>query len=435
MKNNYNLNFEAISGWFATGFFFNNEGFLKEEIKNNKNKKPSIIWHYSPNDISFEETLNIFSRLFESSIKKKTKRKKILLPLSGGLDSRTIAAALIGNENVIAYSYEFENGIEEIKYARQIAEICGWDFYSFKIPYGYLWDNINKISEINMCRTEFTHPRQMAVIEEISSLGDILLSGSMGDLLFNSFNTNKLKNKNNQIEYLLNSIIKPSGKEIANDLWEYWVNKGLFSDLIENKIKNLYSNIQIDNPASKIRAFKSMYYVQNWTNNNMRFFSKFIDVYAPYHDNQICELVCSIPENFLNNRRIQIEYIKKKSPDLAKVNWQNYDLDLYTYNKFNSSYLPRRIYRYTKRNILEKILFKSPKNQRNWELQFLGKKNDSELKKWIFNNPQLNNVIPSKIIYKYYNKFKKLDPVRYSHCISMLLTFSVWIKKKMNHKS
>ena len=48
----------------------------------------------------------------------------------------------------------------------------------------------------------------------------------------------------------------------------------------------------------------------------------------------MCNFVCTIPEKFLKNRKIQIEYIKRKAPDLAKIKWQKYDLDLYNYKKY-----------------------------------------------------------------------------------------------------
>ena len=53
---------------------------------------------------------------------------------------------LRGNNKIIAYSYEFEGGVKETEYARKIAELYGWEFYSFTIPKGYLWNNIEEIS-------------------------------------------------------------------------------------------------------------------------------------------------------------------------------------------------------------------------------------------------------------------------------------------------
>ena len=67
--------------------------------------------------------------------------------------------------------------------------------------------------------------------------------------------------------------------------------------------------------------------------------------------------------------------------------------------------------------------------QRNWELQFLGYENDQNLKHWIFETPELYELVPRKIVNDYYHRFKKVDPVKYSHPVSMLLTLAVWCKR------
>lgn len=424
------LNYAEITSWFATGFFLDNQSFQKKKQSDISVIQPSIDWLYNPKNESFEEFLNSFTEIFESLVIKNTENKKIILPLSGGLDSRTLAASLIGNKNVVAYSYEFPGGVHEVKYAKEIADVCGWEFHSFKIPNGYLWKDIEKISKINKCRTEFTHPRQIAVIEKVSSLGDILLSGSMGDLLFDNFNI--IRNEN-QITSIKKQMLKPGGLELATDLWAHWKLNDSFESFFNNKIKTLNKNINIPNLQMRIRAFKSMYYVRNWTNINMKFFSNYKETYAPYHDNKMCNFVCTIPEKFLKNRKIQIEYIKNKAPDLAKIKWQKYDLDLYSYKKFNSSYLPKRLFRISKRLIKEKFLRQKPLIERNWEIQFRGSENELELKDWLFNNPFFRELIPDQIISKYYLKFKNDNPIKYSHCISMLLTFSVWSKEYFNN--
>ena len=56
------------------------------------------------------------------------KNKKIILPLSGGLDSRTIASALRNTENIVTYSYEFLGGVKETKYAKRISKEMSWPF-------------------------------------------------------------------------------------------------------------------------------------------------------------------------------------------------------------------------------------------------------------------------------------------------------------------
>ncbi len=163
-----NLDFCSIAEWFAIGFFLQKKSFYKNDSVPFLEFGPDIKWHYSPKNITFNDALDQYSILFNDIINKKSKGKKIILPISGGLDSRTIAAALKDHNNVIVISYEYLNGVEETKYAEEIAKTYDWEFHRFKIEKGYLWDKIDQISNINRCYSEFTHPRQMAIIDKIN---------------------------------------------------------------------------------------------------------------------------------------------------------------------------------------------------------------------------------------------------------------------------
>ena len=427
-----NIDYKAISHWFATGFFENNKkSFLKNKIYHN-NFGPNFEWFYEPRNISFKSALNEFGDLFESVLDEKIKNKKVVLPLSGGLDSRTIAAALRKNKDIVTYSYEFEHGISETKYAEKIAKLFDWEFHKFIIKEGYLWQKIEELANINRCRAEFTHPRQMAILEKVSKMGEILLSGSMGDLLFESFSINKFSEKDSQRDFIIKNIIKKSGFDFALDFWQFWSIEGDFNNYINQVIDHHINKINIENPSSKIKAIKTEYYVKNWTNTNLQIFNHFIPTFAPYHDQRICDFICSIPEDYLKNRKIQIAYIKQKSPSLAKIPWQAYDLNLYQYKLFKTLYFPRRVFRLLKRNIKHEI-FKKPKPIiRNWELQFLNEKNKKYLEKWLFNNSSFNHLVPNDLVLKYYKKFSDGDKVNYSHIVSMLLTLSVWSNQKKN---
>ncbi|MBK7870831.1 MAG: hypothetical protein IPJ74_09155 [Saprospiraceae bacterium] len=122
--------------------------------------------------------------MFERITQEQVGSQRVILPLSGGLDSRTQAAALRGNQPISSFSYEFPNGIPETRFARAIAHAMGFDFQSFTIPCGYLWYNIEQLAEINGCYAEFTHPRQMAFIDQYPTMGDLFYLGHWGDVLF-----------------------------------------------------------------------------------------------------------------------------------------------------------------------------------------------------------------------------------------------------------
>src|SRR5690606_10305843 len=92
----------------------------------------------------------------------------------------------------------------------------------------------------------------------------------------------------------------------------------------------------------------------------------------PYYDNRMCEFICTVPEEFLTDRKLQIAYIKQQNPALAKITWQDHrPFNLYNFSKNKSpNNLPFRV-----GNKLERIVkgkLGKPYIQRNWELQFLG---------------------------------------------------------------
>jgi len=423
------VDYQSIAVWLATGFFLDDNTFLSNSKEPQSKFGPDIVWHHTPRKVSFSNVIKEFSDLLELLIENNTKNKKIILPLSGGLDSRTLAAALSNQKEIKTYSYEFASGVPEIKYAQQIANNFNWEFKAFTIPNGYLWNEIDSLSNINRCQVEFTHPRQMAFINEIANLGDIIISGQWGDVLFDIPGIKNEADIDEQTNFTIKKIAKPGGIELAEDLWNYWELKGDFYDIFYKNVKNILLDIDIKNPNSRIKAFKSLQWTHRWANNNLKIFSNYKDIYIPYYSKEMCEFICTLPEEYLSNRKIQIEYIKRRSPKLAEIPWQDYDLNLYKYKYFNSLYFYKRIFRYANR-IINEIFFKiNPKIERNWELQFLGESNENYLKQWLFEVPELNDLISSEIVKDYYNKFKKDDSIKYSHPISMLLTLSVWCKK------
>ena len=423
------LDYSSIALWFSTGFFLGNRHFYSNRGYKLSELGPNIEWFHSPRNITFNQALDEFTHLFESVIHSKVKGRKIILPLSGGLDSRTIAAALSKiNVKPIVISYEFEGGIKETEYAKKIADIFDWEFKPFTIPKGYLWNKLNEISQINNCLIDFTHSRQMAVIDEISQYGDLLLSGQWGDVLFDSPGIESNASIENQVRFIIKKIVKPGGLELGSEIWKYWNIPGEFEAELYKEIKKHLSEIKIGNSSSRVRAFKSKHWANRWANEGLKIFTSRNEMLIPYYDDKICEFVCTVPEKFLSNRKIQIEYIKQISEPLAKVSWQKYDMDLYKYKYFSSIYLPLRIGRYIKRIVKEKIINVRPIIERNWELQFLGEENEVHLKKWLFDNSQLNKIVPARIVEEFFRKFKNEDKIKYSHSIGMLLTLSVWSK-------
>jgi hypothetical protein len=440
IKGQHVLNYEAICVFAAIGFFLDEDTYFKDEICLKPGtintidesgylikSEPYFKWYYKPRDISFKDALKEFTELFESIIDRQTEDKKVILPLSGGLDSRTQAVALnYLNKNVASYSYSFENGYDEANISKQIASVCEFPFEAFKINKGYLWDKIEKLSQINGCYADFTHARQMAVIDSLKSKGDLFSLGHWGDVLFDS-TTDKQLSEEEEVSLILKKIIKPNGLQLAKALWESWALDGNFEAYLRERIKSLLSQITIEDSSAKIRAFKSMYWAPRWTTANLSIFESAQPITLPYYDNKMCEFICTIPEAYLANRKLQIAYIKKRNIALSNITWQEqkpFNLNNYHYNKLPYN-LPYRGINKIGRTIKNAI--GKPYVQRNWELQFLGKENAKKLEAHIYNEDFLK-LVSKDIIDDIYESFKVDDNVRFSHPLSMLLTLSLWHK-------
>lgn len=443
------LHKEAICIFVATGFFLDQDTYYKEqkvlrpachyEINTAKqevfSETPYFKWHYSPIERPFNEIVNEFTELFELIIKEQVADRKVILPLSGGLDSRTQAVALkYLNIPVNTYSYMFQDGHNETYYGKQIASICDFPFQAMTVPKNYLWKSVDELAGITSCYSEFTHSRQMAFINQYDAFGDVFSLGHWGDVLFDDMNVEDDLSFENQVSLLVNKIVKKGGLELAESLWQDWQLKGSFINYLKMRISDLLKEINIKQSANaQIRAFKSLYWAPRWTSINLSIFEHKRPITLPYYDNRMCEFICSIPEKYLSGRQIQIAYIKKRSPAVAKLTWQaQRPFNLYT-NKYNRSpyNLPYRIY-----NKLSRLTSNKKYIQRNWELQFLGNENEMQLENRLFNTPEFASIVSKEVTRKFYNLFKNRDQVFYSHSVSMLLTLSLFstneLKKTKN---
>lgn len=441
---NGTLDRKAICIYTAIGFFLNQDTFFNEK-KTLKPFSESVVddtegkilsqteyfkWHYSPVERPLNQIVLEFAELFETIIKEQVGDKKVILPLSGGLDSRTQAAALyhLGNE-VSSYSYAFTNGHDETFYSKKIAEACQFPFEEWKVSEGYLWESIEDLASINGCYSEFTHPRQMAFVNRFSSMGDVFCLGHWGDVLFDDMGVQDHLSDEEQIAVIIKKITKKGGLELAESLWESWGIEGSFKEYLYLRVKQLFDEISISNSAnSKIRAFKSTYWATRWTTTNLSVFQSVKPIALPYYDNRMCEFICSIPERYLSGRQIQIEYLKLRMPSLAKIAWQDHrPFNLYNYKWNKKPYnLPYKVY-----NKISRLLSSKKYIQRNWELQFLGEYNERMLEQWLFENEKFESFIDSKIVTNFYKKFKNDDSVYYSHSVSILLTLSLFAKKNL----
>lgn len=433
----HELHLEAICLFTATGFFMDADTYWKDvwcllpghqhELDSDGyliKSTPWFNWHYTPNDLSFEATSEAYTSLLKQITQEKVGNQPVILPLSGGLDSRSLALVLqqLGN-SVQAFSYSFSGGFPEHLIAEKVAKVCGFEFKSFKIPKGYLWDCIDDLAIINGCYSEFTHPRQMAVLPQLKQMEGLFCLGHWGDVLFDS-GAPEGTTEDAMVDVLLKKMLKPGGLELAIALWQAWGLKGDFKDYLISRIETALEKIKIDHIGAKLRAFKTSQWAHRWTTTNCNVFAAAHPIGLPYYDDRMCQFICTVPEAFLANRRLQIAHLKQHQA-LANITWQDhrpFNINNYHYNKAPYN-LPYRIF-----NKLQRVFFNTlgnPYIQRNWELQFIGQENDQQLQHYIMDG-LFAGLVPQEITKHFYQQFSQHNPVYYSHSVSMLLTLAKW---------
>lgn len=439
----HELDFKAICVFSALGFFLDTDTYWLDEkvlapATINRvddhgyliDSKPWFEWYYKPKSQSLQTATDAFQHIFEKIISEQSNNKNIILPLSGGLDSRSQAVALKKMKaKVKSYSYSYQNGFKESQISNKIAEKCGFPFKEFTIKKGYLWGKIDELSKINKCYSEFTHPRQMAVINEIAKLGGVFSLGHWGDVLFDSENLKEAISEAELIQIIKKKVLKKGGLELALSLWKAWRIEGEFEVYLEQRLLDLLAKIKIDNVNAKVRAFKSLYWAPRWTSVNLAVFENKHPISLPYYDDRMCKFICEIPEALLANRQIQIQYIKQNNKAVAKIVWQDAKpFNLYKHHLARVPYnIPYRLIDKLKREC-NRLLGKTFV-QRNWELQFLGNENKMKLKEFLYSQNFLQ-FIDKPAVDKYCDLFENGDKIYYSHAISTLLTLSLFVKNQ-----
>ena len=442
----HELDYKAICIFSAFGFFLDRDTYWKDEkllaagtINNIDNdgylidSKPWFQWYYKPRKVSLKQSAKEFQQLFESIVREQSDGKDIILPLSGGLDSRSQAVALKKcNAHVKSYSYSFQNGFRESDISKKIANTCGFFFKEFTIDNGYLWSKVEELAAINECYSEFTHPRQMAVIDEVAELGNTFSLGHWGDVLFDSDGLAENISDIELVQILKKKVLKKGGLELALSLWNSWGIEGEFEQYLEQRLLALLSKIEIKKVNAKVRAFKSLYWAPRWTSVNLSVFENKHPISLPYYDDRMCQFICEVPEELLSNRQIQIEYIKQNNKEVAGIVWQEVKpFNLYTFHFAKAPYnIPYRIIDKLKRDFRTALGKKFV--QRNWELQFLGVENKKQLKKYLYSEGFLK-FVDKATVDGYCHLFDTRDKVYYSHSVSTLLTLSLFIKQ-LNEK-
>lgn len=291
--------------------------------------KITSYWNYEYNEDSnikseedlIEELGNLWQQAVERRIKKD---EKILIPLSGGLDSRAILAAALkctSKENIITFtfgnpgSFDFEIGKMVAKKAGVTNIELGVEKESFEKQYRLSIDDIEGMIDA-------TPYFAIKGYKGMKKYGNNILSGYIGDFVMGShmYPTMLTKNISNELEF--DSITDLFLEHEI--LFDVKIIDKLFSQHFCNNSSNPTSTKEISNQTNKNLAnifFK--FFFENHT-FNYSFFSVFrnrqlFNYKTPFLDNDLIDFMLNIPPEFRYQQKLYRKMLVKRYSDLFEL--------------------------------------------------------------------------------------------------------------------
>ena len=442
------IDWEAITGFMAFGFFPQDRTFYKDvyilrpashyefdEFGRLVRHERYWEWYHEPYvNRSFQDTVTEFADCFHEVVRDLVRDGRVAVPISGGLDSRSTVAALepelVRSGRLWFYSYGYTHQSIEISIARKIAQTRNLPFDAFTVV-PYLFDKLDVVLAAVEGFQDLTQCRQAVVVDELSEHADYVIGAHYGDLWLGdmglaSLDCNEISEEL-VLHHALRKVLKRGREWLIDNLCKPNLGESDSNCILRQfTVDELIRLAHVADPDFRIKVFKTDNWCFRWTLASIRMFRAGAIPRLPFCDPRLIDFFCTVPTEFVVGRRLQVEYLKRYAPDLARITWQPYDANLYSYHRFNTWHIPKRALKKAWR-----ILTRKPVIQRNWELQFLNDRGRGGLHDWLLRSGlKLHDLVSRESVKELLDAFygDPSDPGK-GYTVSMLLTFSAWLER------
>ncbi len=290
------------------------------------------FWHRDYFPDSEEELLDrldeIFVRVFERLIES-TRGRQIVVPLSGGLDSRVIVAMLkrLGVEDVICFTYGKKDS-REVEISRQVAEALGYRWYFVEHTKKELYDcyhsdEMQHHAKYSGNLTSLPHIQDFFAVRELKRAGKIredavfvpghqsMVAGSLmhgGILAGSPVRHNQLK------EYTLEMLQKDIAKHYYS-LWN-WADTGELAVIFDSKIQMRIGEVNIGSLEEYANALEFFEFVERKSKfivNSVRVYEFFACEWRlPLLDTELTDFFLRVPLMLRLKQVLYREYATKR---------------------------------------------------------------------------------------------------------------------------
>lgn len=433
LDSEHHLDWVGINSFFTFGFFMEDRTYFADT----KILFPHFIycisddgqvitsqsywaWHQSVDPkLSYSDAVVEYDRLLRQAVRRACNHGQVILPISGGLDSRSLAAVL--PEQIQTYSYGYTEDSVETRIASQVASAQGLKFTQHVI-HPYLFERLNEIVRALHGSQDVTQARQCSVNGWVREQGDVVLTGLWGDLICNQIGlADGLPERMSIVEYSLRKIHKRGRAWLQDNISRHHLgSKDPMVEIVTMVEKGIGSFSDIEDIDFRVKAFKTSTWVFRWSNSSLRGFALGATPRIPYYDVDLIDFFCTVPTAFVRDRRLQIDHLKRYAPHLARVEWQSAGANLYwaQYGKWIS--FPRRVINRVKRTLKQEKSI-----QRNWEVQFLSPERRQKLTSTLMT--LCPDFVQQDALQKLIDQFYQNPDAANGYTVSMLVTLAGWM--------
>jgi len=374
---------------------------------------------------TYDETIEEYDALLRRAVRRCTSSGRAILPLSGGLDSRSLAAVMPAGAQPQAYSYGYGTDSIETRIASQVAAARGFNFTAHAVQ-PYLFDRLPEIVRALHGCQDVTQARQMSINGWVAGRADAVLTGLWGDVWLDQMGlADGIPPDTTLAEYTLHKFEKRGRQWLLEHVVGPHFLPPAAAEFLSAAVSDGLAGFEhIADLDFRVKAYKTSRWAFRWSNASLRGFDVGATARVPYYDVDLVDFFCTVPTEYVRDRRLQIDHLKRYAPDLARIRWQPTYTNLYLtrYSRWLS--LPPRAI-----NKLRRIVTRRPALQRNWEVQFLSAEGRRGLERWLLQpGLRLHDIVAAQRIASLLDEFYRAPTAGNGYTVSMLLTFSAWLE-------
>lgn len=428
------LDWRGLTGFFALGFFpgdrtyFEDCRVLRPASRYDLTSDGAVRstrywdWQYIPDTRRGEDdTIAEFGSRLRMAVAAQTRQGRGALPLSGGLDSRTVAACLPENSGLVAYGYGYRGDSEEIRIAAEVARAASLPFHSHSIR-PYLFRDLGSVMNAVEGFQDVTQTRQASVAPWLRQNADFVLGAHWGDVLCDTMGLARDTSADDTVHKLESKMRKRGSQWLLEHLCEPNLGSDTREAVTENLRAELGRHREIADPDFLAKVVKTEQWAFRWTLPSIRMYEAGATPRLPFLDADVIDFFCTVPTELVRGRRLQIEFLKRHARPFAKVRWQAYDANLYRYQYFDTLQLPRRAWKRVAR-----AFDRTPIAKRNWEVQLCAPTEREQLREAILAGDSLaREFVSEQRLRSLLDAFEASPDAANGYTVSMLLTFCAW---------